>query len=167
MEPNDWLTFLGMLGKMGQGTLAGTDKQWIGNMGGYAGQMAGNVQAASASKEFMDLLRGINNPNASKITEKSNPQTGEVTRTVEGKAIDPNMPNFYAQPAPQMTPNPNVGSFPPQLPSASSPTTSVVQATAQPQIAAPQAGTSNLPSQSLASALSNFPVGRLPWQLVG
>jgi hypothetical protein len=63
---NPWLTALGMMGKMGAGMLAGTDKQWLGAPGAVAADTARNVQAGDVNKDqlstLMTLAKALQDP---------------------------------------------------------------------------------------------------------
>jgi hypothetical protein len=71
-----WLTLIGMAGKMGQKMLAGTDKQWKGDIGGVAADVATNTQAGAANQNQKQMLQDL-------VKQLSNPYTAGVSGSMK------------------------------------------------------------------------------------
>ncbi len=107
------LTMFGMMGQAGSGMLQGTDKEWIGNVGGVAANAAKNVQAAQAMQELREMVKQLNNPNVKGTTfTQKKPDGSSITWKADGEVTPLSDPSSYIGQIPQLLQQLNAGQSP-------------------------------------------------------
>lgn len=107
------LTMFGMMGQTGSGMLQGTDKEWIGNVGGVAANAAKNVQAAQAMQELREMVKQLSNPNVKGTTfTQKKPDGSSITWKADGEVTPLSDPSSYIGQIPAMLQQLNAGQSP-------------------------------------------------------